>query len=159
MKNLNPTERSAPVPEASRSNAAAPEPIEPAAAGAANPAALPDAKAIAKAAVAKAKEQAEELQTGVAQARDNLGLALRVLISNGVPDTDRGRMLVENAFEAAKLASAAGKATRADLSAAASGLQHAENQLANRTLKFPDDLATVRSALRQANNRLETLPE
>lgn len=81
------------------------------------------------------------------------------MIANEVPGTDAGRLLVENAFEAAKQSGAGGKAVRADLVAAAAGLQHAENHLANRSLKNPGDLATVRDAVRKADQLLETLPE
>ncbi len=112
-----------------------------------------------KAAIAKAKQLEQDLQTGVVAARDALGFALRVMIGNDVPGTDAGRLLVENAFETTKQAAAGGKATRADLVAATAGLQHAENNLANRSLKFPADLATVRSSVQKANKLLELIAE
>jgi len=167
MKNLNPitlpkTETKTGLTESTGSQPGAPAPASPVIALPAenpvapvNPVSTPTSVAV-KTALKQARQLEEQFQAGVTQSRDSLGFALRVMIGNDVSGTDAGRLLVENAFEAVKQAAAGGKATRADLVAAAAGLQHAENALANRSLKFPADLATVRDSARKAASLLET---
>lgn len=120
----------------------------------------PDKKELLRQAKAAAAHVAELTQTTLAQAREAIGFALRVMIGNGFPDNHGARLLAENAFEAAKLASAAGqKATRADISTAAIALANAEANLANCSLKFPADLARVREALQKIRTALKQIPE
>ena len=115
-------------------------------------AAAPDPETTKKAALADAKAKvlaaAEALQDGLALAKKTLGHALRVMIANQFPEGDGGRRIAENAFEHAKNVRE-GKATRADLAAAAQGLTDAVNHIANHSLKFPGDLDQLRNGLRQ----------
>lgn len=99
---------------------------------------------------------AENLATGLMQARATLGHALRVMIANQFPENDGGRRIAENAFENCKNVPE-GKGTREDLEKAAQGLTDAVNHIGNHSLKFPGDLDQLRTGLRKVNAALEVI--
>ena len=109
--------------------------------------------------LARARAINDLLATALAQVRDGLAFALRVMIANQFPENDGGRRLAENVFEAARIAVSGGKPRLADLVAAVDGLQLVANHLANHSLRFPGDLGAVREHVQKGLTALKQFPE
>lgn len=118
----------------------------------------PTAAELLQQAEARVKQRHELLQSALTRVREALAFALRVMINNGVFENEQSRLITEDAFEAAKNASAGGKGTREDLYAAIAGLQVAGRFLSNRSLKSQGDLQYVLDEIHAAeHNKAEIL--